>query len=200
MRVGIAETVGRAVESRARKIPAAVNHARAGFVLLGETGAVDRIAEAVGNLELGIECKQQRQTRRFARIDVLLQTREPPAAPQTGVAIARGAQHDGRRMMQETAECLPAKHLVRARIQNELMPQVVHHLRGHRNEAATTLEVSEEILAQCVRNELAVLDAKFGPLLPQLVEQPNRQLVAADVFRARRTLRPAPYGHERASK
>jgi len=81
VRSGITEAFRRAVETVARKISSAMDHGHAGFPLSTEIRAIGGVAESIGNLEFRIEREQQRQTGRFAWIDVFFEARVPPATP-----------------------------------------------------------------------------------------------------------------------
>src|SRR5688572_15404582 len=91
--------------------------------------------------------------------------------------------------MEKPPEGLVTKLFVTLGMQNQLMPQVIHHLRRHGNELAPTLEISKEELAQRVRNQLTVLKIQFRPLLAQSFKQADGERVASDVLGLNRCLR-----------
>ena len=98
----------------------------------------------------------------------------PPDAAQALIALAVLAQHDGRRVVQEAAEGAAAERFVIARVEDELVPEIVGDLRRHRDMAFATPEIGQEELAQTARNERAVLALEAGMLLLQPFEQPGR--------------------------
>src|SRR5262245_32434763 len=107
--------------------------------------AVERVHEAVFDLQLAIEREQQRQSRRSLWMNVLFAARLPPHSPQTIIPLPIRAPHRlRRRVMQEAAKRAPAERFVVARVENELVPQVVHDLRWHRDVLLAALEIREE--------------------------------------------------------
>jgi hypothetical protein len=78
-------------------------------------------------------------------------------------------------VVHEVAKGHAAKLLVRPRMKDELVPQVIRHLGRHADEFAPAFQVRQEELAQALRNQLAILLAQVGMLLAQLLEQPQRQ-------------------------
>src|SRR5882724_12805963 len=89
---GIAKPVRTAVERGICEIAAAIRRTAA---VLAQRFAVGVIDEAVGDIELAVERKQQRQARRADRIDVLVFAAIPPDTAQAFVALAVLAEDDG---------------------------------------------------------------------------------------------------------
>ena len=106
-----------------------------------------------GQLDAAWDRSDGAQSRRRARVDVLLAAGMPPAAAQSGVVLLVGAQHHGRRVVQETPESLAAESPIDAREQDEVMPQVVHHLRRHGDELAARAPADLEILPQPIAHQ-----------------------------------------------
>src|SRR5579871_2044260 len=96
--------------------------AAAAFAQLGTIGVIDK---AVRDIELGIERKQERQSRRADGIDILVLAAIPPDPPQPLIALAMLAQHHRRRVMQEAAEGAAAEGFIFAGVENELVPEIV---------------------------------------------------------------------------
>ncbi|POA59734.1 hypothetical protein C1889_00715 [Pseudomonas sp. FW507-12TSA] len=153
--------------------------------------------KTLGDLQLGIQGEQQRQAAGAGRVDVFLAARLLPGPAQAVVAPALGILAQGRRrgVVQELAEGLVAERLVLPGMEDELMPQVVHHLGGHRHIALAALEVGQEELAQPLRHQLAVLEGQLGMPGPQGREQAGRQAEVADegfAAQRRQGFLPAP--------
>ncbi|RBJ86224.1 hypothetical protein C3L29_003940 [Pseudomonas sp. MWU12-2534b] len=139
--------------------------------------------KAPGDLQLGIQGEQQRQATGLGGVDVLFQAGLAPDPTQPVVAFLLGvlAQHRGGCVMEELAEGLVAEGLVIPGMQDEFMPQVVHHLGRHRHVALAALEVGQEELAQALGHQLAVLEAQVRVLGAQRFEQTRGQGEIADV-------------------
>src|SRR5215468_5903129 len=151
-----------------------------GAAALPKLFAARMINKAARNVVFGVEREQQRQPRRIFRIDVLFPAALPPYPAQALVVPAVGAQHDGRRVMQKAAESLLAEILVFARVEDELVPEVVGDLRRHRDELGAAAQISQEELAQAARDQRTVLAIETGMVLLQPLEQAARPGVVAD--------------------
>src|SRR5262249_575715 len=121
---------------------------------------------------------------RIDRIDILLPATLPPDPAQALVVLAIRAQHDGGRVMQKAAKGPLAEILVFARVEYELVPEVVGDLGRHRHEFLAAAQIRQEELAQAARDQGAVLSLEAGMVLLQPLEQPCRPAVAADEFLA----------------
>src|SRR5439155_19180631 len=161
---GIAKAVRTAVERCIREITAAIRCAAA---VLAQRFTVGLIDEPVCNIELAVERKQQRQTRRTDWIDVLVFAAIPPDTAQALVALAVLAEDDGGGVVKETAEGAAAKRVVVARVQDEFVPEIVGDLRGHRDVALAAHQIGEEKLPQAARDQRAVLARKARVMLLQ---------------------------------
>lgn len=71
----------------------------------------------------------------------------PPAPPQSFIPLAVAAKNHRRRVMEKAAEGVAAKDLVVLGVENELMPEIIHDLAGHRNKCPAAFQVCEEKLA-----------------------------------------------------
>lgn len=100
-------------------------------------------------------------------------------------------------MVQEMAERLIAECLVVPRVQDQLMPQIVRDLRGHGDELAAALQVSQKELAQRACGQLAILERQLGPHGLEFREYPLREHVSADVVRPRRLPQSRPDDQQR---
>src|SRR5262245_60159246 len=155
-----------------------------GAAALPKLFAARMINKAARELVFGVEREQQRQPRRILRIDVLFPAAMPPYPAQALVVPAVGAQHDGWRVMQEAAEGPLAEILVFARIEDELVPEVVGDLGRHRDELGAAAQISQEELAQAARDQRTVLAIETGMVSLQPLEQSCGPAVAADEFLA----------------
>ena len=72
------------------------------------------------------------------------------------------------------------------------MPQIIRDLRGHRDELAAALQVSQKELAQCACGQLAILERQLGPPGLEFREYPLRVHVGADVVCPRRLPQSRP--------
>jgi hypothetical protein len=124
---GVTESGRAAVDRAIGEIAAAIRRTAAVLAQLFAIGVID---EPVGNIELAVERKQQRQPRRVDRIDILVLAAIPPDTAQAFIALAVLAEDDGGRVVEESAERAPAKRVVFARVQDEFVPQIVGDLRG----------------------------------------------------------------------
>ncbi len=145
--------------------------------------AVGDVVKAPGNLQLGVQGEQQWQAAGLGRVDVFFQAGLAPDPAQAVVALLRGvlAEHRRRGVVEELAEGLVAELLVVPGMQDEFVPQVVHHLGRHRHVALAALEVGEKELAQALGHQLAVLEVQVRVLGAQGLEQARRQGEVADV-------------------
>ena len=100
--------------------------------------AIGDIAKPTSDAQLGVDGEQQRQAHGGARVDVLLAASMPPAASQADVALLAARHHSSRGVMHKAAKCARAKRVVILGVQDELVPQIVHHLRRHRHVLSTT--------------------------------------------------------------
>ena len=175
--IAVAEAVGRAVDARVREFAGAVDRIVASGARFA---AVGRIDEAVGQSKLGVDREQQRQPARIARVDVFFLAGKPPGAAQAGVAALVGRQCHRRRVIEEAAEGLLALVAIIPGIEDEFVPQIVHHLRGHRDVAAVGPQVDQEELPKRMSDKRAVLELELRPALGQLIQQTGRQRRIAD--------------------
>src|ERR1700754_4215265 len=116
--------------------------ARGRAAALAELLAAWMINKAASDLVFGVEREQKRQPRRIFRIDVLLPAAMPPHPPQALVVPAVGAQYHGRRVMQKAAKGPLAEILVFARVEDELVPEVVGDPGRHRDVVRDAAHVS----------------------------------------------------------
>jgi hypothetical protein len=150
--------------------------------------AIEHVDEPTLDGELSIEREQKRQARRSLWVDVLFSARLIPAPPKRIVSVLRAtfglAERSRRRVMQKLAKRAVAEQVVVARVEDELVPQVVHDLRGHRDVLLTALQIRQKELTKRVAGQLAILLRQMWVFRAQLVIQAGWQFEVADEFDA----------------
>ncbi|OGB32761.1 MAG: hypothetical protein A3F78_08160 [Burkholderiales bacterium RIFCSPLOWO2_12_FULL_61_40] len=107
------------------------------------------------------------------------------------MALPRATQRHGGCVVKEAPEGLLAEGLAVPRVEDELVPQVIHRLRRHGHILASDLQVCQKELAQAMGDQLAFLEREMGVPLAQLVEKTLRQGEVPDVgLTAQRNLSP----------
>lgn len=105
---------------------------------------VRRIDESIGNIELGIERKEQGQSRRLARIDVIFQTGIPPGAARALIVPPVLSEDNSWRVVHEATERHAAEGFV--------MPLVENNSCHKSSATCDGIDTNLHALFRCARN------------------------------------------------
>ncbi len=166
---------------------AAAHGARRG----GQT--IKLINEAAGNRQRRIERKQPGQAFRLFRVNFFDGTGQPPGAPDAVAGLGRRIHRRGWRVVQKAAEAVAAEFVVLAGEQNELVPGIIDHLRGHRNHAPAGNAADLKVVAQADEYFAALLGSQFRSAFRQPLVEP---FLVGKIVDERRSPLPAPVAPE----
>ena len=139
--------------------------------------AVELVNEALRNGQLGVDGKQQGQPCRRLRVYAFQPAGLFPG-PADALTGQGGRRHGLRRgMVQVAAESPKAEVLVVAGEQNELVPQIIHHLGWHGNEALPRRLAYLEILLQTSQHQRFLHFAQLRMLEAKALHHAFRQTV-----------------------
>ena len=139
-----------------------------------------------------VDREQQRQRGRGCGVDIAALAGEAPRALDSLLGNSGRLHRLGRRMVQESAQCTPAKHLVGLREQDKLVPGHVHHLRRHGNHAPPGRVAYQEILTQRLEHQVDLVVAQPRVTVTELSRNGRMKTVALD----ERPLPAAAYGEK----
>jgi hypothetical protein len=89
-------------------------------------------------------------------------------------------QDSRRRMMQEPPERLPTEPIIRLRVENELVPEIVRRLRGHRNRPVSAAMISAEELLQAETDPIDLSGCQVWMMPLDFGDEPRRPDVSVD--------------------
>ena len=94
--------------------------------------------------------------------------------------LARPAHYHCRGVVQIMAKCTLAELLIVAGIENEVVPQLIHHLRRHRHRLFVGLQRTTEKLPQPCLDQRQLFVVKRRISLAHTLQQAGRQLIRID--------------------
>ncbi|MFD2425810.1 hypothetical protein ACFSUI_19150 [Ralstonia solanacearum] len=110
-------------------------------------------------------------------MDAFVAASPTPCAAQPDIGLlAHRRQRRRRQVVQEFPERAAAEITVLARVQNELVPEVVRHPRRHRHVFAIAAQMHEKELPQRLLDVPAVSRREPGPLFGESLQQAGGHL------------------------